>query len=90
MHNIDVKIDNVGLMGTHKVSTEHLKKLNKTNCCMEEVPCSSKLQTVKIAPIRPEEVIDLECDTGNDRYLLSSQLFIVFMTKSCIAAPLKL
>lgn len=71
LHNIDVKIDNDGLMGTHKVSTEHVKKLNKTNCCMEEAACSSKLQTVKIAPMQSGEVIDLERDTGNNRCIQS-------------------
>lgn len=49
---------------------------------MEEVVCSSKLQTVKIGPMRPGEVIDLECDAGNDRYL--------FMMKNWMAALLKL
>ncbi|KAL8088437.1 hypothetical protein AgCh_038285 [Apium graveolens] len=71
LHCTDVKMNNVGLMGTHKVSTEHIKKLNKTNCCMEEVPCSNKLQTVKSGPVRPGEVIDLECDTENGRCLQS-------------------
>lgn len=71
LQNIDVKIDNVGLMGTDEVTTKDIKKLSKTNCCREEVACSSKLETVKIAPMRPREFIDLECDTGYDRYLFS-------------------
>lgn len=71
LQNIDVKIDSVGLMGTHEVSTENKNKLNQTKCCIEEVACSSKLETVKIAPLQPGEVINLDCDTGDDRYLLN-------------------